>query len=550
MFLKKIFFFILFFSCQNHFGQKNTLIITSDNKSEMIIIDSLGYKKVHSNAKSILDEVNTFCANLFQKGYLENEIMDSFKKNDSLYEFNLKLGIKTKSILIYMDKPTDYISLEKDTIELPIHKTEQFLNAKLAELELKGYSLATLRLINFKKEKNKLTAALKIESSKKRILDEIVINGYDKFPEGHKKNLQRLYRKKTFNKNNLLKVYNDFNSFRFTNQTRYPEILFTEDSTKVYVYLEKAKTNRFDGYIGFANDDKGKLNFTGYLDLSLVNILNSGEEFNLYWKSDDNKQVTFNAGIEIPYVFKSPLGIKANLNIFKQDSIFQNTKTAVDIGYFFSYTKKLFLGYQSTESSDIQNTNNSLISDFENNFLTTTFEYKNYTDDSLFPEKTKFVFKSGFGQRSSKLETNKQTFLELNFSHNIYLNKNNVVNLKSQNFYLQSSSYIVNELYRFGGIQSIRGFNENSLQASTLISLQSEYRYILSSSVYFHSVLDYGFYQDQTNNVRENILGIGFGIGIRSKNGLLNLIYANGSTKNQVIKLTNSVVQVKFVTNF
>ena len=550
MFLKKIFFFILFFSCQNYFGQKNTLIITSDNKSEMIIIDSLGYKKVHSNAKSILDEVNSFCANLFQKGYLENEIVDSFKKNDSLYEFNLKLGIKTKSILIYLDKPTAYISLEKDTIELPIHKTEQFLKAKLAELELKGYSLATLRLINFKKEKNKLIAALKIESSKKRILDEIVINGYDKFPEGHKKNLQRLYRKKTFNKNNLLKVYNDFNSFRFTNQTRYPEILFTEDSTKVYVYLEKAKTNRFDGYIGFANDDKGKLNFTGYLDLSLVNILNSGEEFNLYWKSDDNKQVTFNAGIEIPYIFKSPLGIKANLNIFKQDSIFQNTKTAVDLGYFFSYTKKIFLGYQSTESSDIQNTNNSLISDFENNFLTTTFEYKNFSDDSLFPEKTKFVFKSGFGQRSSKLETNKQTFLEMNFSHNIYLNKNNVVNLKSQNFYLQSNSYIVNELYRFGGIQSIRGFNENSLQATTLISLQSEYRYILSSNVYFHSVLDYGFYQDQTNNVRENILGIGFGIGIKSKNGLLNLIYANGSTKNQVIKLTNSVVQIKFVTNF
>ena len=125
-----------------------------------------------------------------------------------------------------------------------------------------------------------------------------------------------MYRKKTFNKSNLNKIYKDFNNFRFITQTRYPEILFTEDSTKVYVYVEKAKANKFDGYIGFANDDNNKLKFTGYLDLALTNILNTGEEFNLYWKSDDDKQVTFNAGIEIPYVFKSPLGIKANLNIF------------------------------------------------------------------------------------------------------------------------------------------------------------------------------------------------------------------------------------------
>jgi hemolysin activation/secretion protein len=105
-------------------------------------------------------------------------------------------------------------------------------------------------------------------------------------------------------------------------------------------------------------------------------------------------------------------------------------------------------------------------------------------------------------------------------------------------------------LYRFGGIQSVRGFNENSLQANILTSLLTEYRYILSSGLYVHSVLDYGFYEDATTNTTNNLLGIGFGFGIRSKNGLLNLIYANGSTKNQSIELSNSVVQIKFVTEF
>ena len=548
--MKKLFLLILFFVCQNNFGQQLSLKIFSTVSSEKKVIDSLGYQKNHSNAKQILDEVQKFSNQLIQIGYLENELLASEKLNDSLYQFDFKLGTHTKSIHIYVEKSSAHINFEKDTLIVPINKVESFLKQQLAELELKGFSLATLKLVDFQKQNNTLYATLKVDTNKKRVLNEIVINGYEKFPEGHKKNMQRLYRKKKFNKNNLDKIYKDFNNFRFITQTRYPEILFTEDSTKVYVYLEKAKANKFDGYIGFSNDEESKLKFTGYLDLSLINILNSGEEFNLYWKSDDNKQVTFNAGIEIPYIFKSPLGVKANLNIFKQDSTFQNTKTAIDLGYYFTNNTKLYLGYQSTESSDIQNSNNSAISDFESSFVTSTFEYKNYIDELLFPEKTKLIFKTGIGNRSSKLETNKQTFFEVNFSHNLYLNKRNVVYLKSQNFYLSSNKFIINELYRFGGIQSIRGFNENSLQANTFTSLLTEYRFILSTNLYIHSVLDYGFYQDPTSKTKNNLLGLGFGFGILSKNGLFNLIYANGSTGRQAIKLANSVVQIKFTTKF
>lgn len=548
--MKKLLLFLLLFVYQNHFGQNLSLEIISESKSEQTVVDSVGYQKKHSNAKSIIDEVQQFSTTLITIGYLETEMLNSEKVNDTLYRFQFRLGQPTKFIQIYTEKNSELIKFEKDTMVIPIKEASIFVQNKLAELELNGFPLATLQLADFKKTNNKLFAKLIITTNKKRSLDEIVINGYKKFPEGHKKNIQRLYRKKTFNKSNLNKIYKDFNSFRFISQNRYPEILFTEDSTKVYVYLEKGKANRFDGFIGFANDESGKLNFTGNLDLALVNILNTGEAFNLYWKSDDNKQVTFNASIELPYVFKSPLGIRGNLNIFKQDSTFQNTKTALDLGYYFNYNKKLFLGYQSTASSDIQNTNNNSISDFESSFITTTFEYKNYIEDVLFPEKTKFILKSGFGERISKIETNQQTFYELNVSHDFYLNKKNIFHVKSQNFYLQSSNYITNELFRFGGIQSIRGFNENSLQGNTLISLLSEYRYILSPNLYAHSVLDYGFYEDLTTNTKSKLLGIGFGIGILSKNGLLNLLYANGTTDKQAIKLSNSVVQIQFKTKF
>ncbi|MDR6967881.1 hypothetical protein J2X31_001895 [Flavobacterium arsenatis] len=542
-------FCVLYLNC---FGQNLHLKIEAENENATKTIDSLNYKKVHENAKSAIDEGNLVSDKLTKLGFIENEILENKKLNDTTFNFNFVIGKKTEFIHVYIGSEfSGYFDDKKDTLKIRFEETESFLNATLNQLERKGFSLARLKLINFKKEKNALFAELYLETGNQRQLNDIVINGYEKFPEGHKKNIKRLYRNKTFNQENLKKLYDDFNKFRFVSQTRYPEILFTKDTTKVYVYLEKSKPNKFDGYIGFTNDDEDKVNFNGYLDLLLVNSLNVGEEFTLYWKSDGNEQRTFNVGIELPYIFKSPFGLKASLNIFKQDSTFQNTKTAIDLGYYFNYNTRLYVGYQSTESSDIQNTNNFSISDFENSFVTSTFEFLDFkVDDFLFPEKTRISLKAGLGKRSSKLESNSQSFLDFNIKHNIYLNEKNSFNIKSQNFYLQSENYIINELYRFGGINSIRGFNENSLQGNLLTSILTEYRYVLAPSIYVHSIIDYGYYQDKTSNINDRLLGIGFGFGLLTKNGLLNLVYANGSTKDQTIKLSNSIVHISFKTTF
>ena len=434
---------------------------------------------------------------------------------------------------------------------MPLSEAENFMNQTLFKLEKKGYALSKLQLKNIRKNRGHLEAELFYTPEKKRQLNDIVINGYPKFPEGHKANIRRMYRNQVFNQENLKNLHDDFEKFRFVKQTKYPEILFSKDSTKIYVYLDKTKANTFDGFIGFGNNEQGKVIFNGYLDLMLNNILNTGETFTLYWKSDGNEQKTFNAAIELPYIFRSPFGLKAQLNIFKQDSTFQNTKTAIDLGYFFNYNTRLYLGYQSTESSDIQNTNNALISDYKNSFLTTNFEFYEFNPvDFLFPEKTKMIVKAGIGSRNSKFNTNSQFFLNIEASHNIALNKKNSFFLKTQNYYLSSEQYITNELYRFGGINSIRGFNENSLQANAFASVLTEYRYVLAPTIYAHTIIDYGYYQDKTSDGKGDLLGIGFGFGLLTKNGLFNIIYANGSSGKDPIKLSNSIVHISFKTNF
>jgi hypothetical protein len=529
-------------------------------------IDSLKYNSSHETIKSINDELILLSERLLKYGFLENQLRENSRKNDSCYTAKFTLGERTKHMHIYIGsnrKIIDLISLDKkrDTLIIAYGETESFLNNTLLKLEQNGFAFANLKLTNFKKNNNSLYAELQYESGQQRHLNAIVVkftenNKKNSFPEGHLQQINRKYSNKTFNKDAVRKIQADFGKFGFVNQIKTPEVLFTEDSTKVYVYLDKRKSNTFDGFIGFANNDNEKITFNGYLDLILENTIKAGELFSLYWKSDGNNQKTFKASIDLPYIFKTPLGLKAQIQIFKQDSIFQNTKTNLDLGYFIDYKTRVYLGYQTTESSDIQNTNSSTISDYNNSFFTLSLElsrldYKNPT----FSKKTNLSVQIGRGKRattdlSETAGKSNQTYININAMHNFYLNSKNCININYQNYFLNSTTYIINELHRFGGTKSIRGFAENSLQANFMTAINTEYRYIASSDLYLHSILDYGYYEDKTSNNKSNLIGIGLGTGLRTKNGILKLTLSNGITKSQNLKFQNTIISINYNIEF
>ena len=546
---------LLFFCFQFSLGQNFYLNIKGASETENKTIDSLQYENKHTSVASILEEQKHFENKLTNQGFFDWQLLEQKKVNDSSFVFKYNLGNSIKSNTIYIGKLSaeekSLLQLEKDTLTIATNEVENFMKSKIALLEKKGYSLANLQLVNQRRIGNNLISDLQVKLNAKRNITDLVIVGYDKFPTGIKKAITKKAKKATFNQDNLKQINDTFDKLQFVNQIKYPEILFTTDSTKIFVYVEKSKPNKFDGFIGFSNDDKSKLTFNGYLDLQLQNILNTGEKFNLYWKNDGNQQTSFNIGTELPYIFKTPIGIKANLRIFKQDSTFQNTMTDLNLGYYFAYNTKAFVGYQKTTSVDIQNTNSFSLNDFTNTFLTSSFEHLELNPDSfIFPEKSKVFVKFGTGNRTIASQKTSQFFTQLDMNYNFNLNSKNSIFVRNQTFYLQSDDYIINELFRFGGINSIRGFNENSLQANAFTGIIAEYRYLLASNLYLHSITDFGYFQDKTANIEDRLLGLGFGFGLFTKNGLFNLVYANGSTSEQAIKLSNSIVHISFKTNF
>ena len=375
--------FFLFLLSPYIYSQQFYLKIEGSSSIESKIIDSIGYIKKHTEIKSILEAQKKFNETILTIGYIENELLETKKINDSSFTFIYRLGSCTRNIEI----KTEHLSNEIKTILqltnseiIPLSNTENYINEKLNVLEKKGFAQSKIKLDNFTKSNNQLQANLLVDVNKIRKINQLVFQGYSQFPEGIKKVFLRKYNAKHFNKDLIKKIHSDFNALPFVSQIKYPEVLLTTDSTKVYLYLEKRKNNTFDGFLGFGNKETTQeLQFNGYLDLNLYNNLNSGERFNLYWKNDGNKQSTFNVNLDLAYIFKSPMALKSNLRIFKQDTIFQNSSFDFDLGYMINYNTKVFIGYKDNVSEAIQKIASSTIKDLKSTFCPNKFVVKPIT---------------------------------------------------------------------------------------------------------------------------------------------------------------------------
>lgn len=180
------------------------------------------------------------------------------------------------------------------------------------------------------------------------------------------------------------------------------------------------------------------------------------------------------------------------------------------------------------------------------------FEYLKKSQLITSETKTSIKIKTGIGSRNLLIENpdltiNKQFFVESEITYVFCINKKNNIILRNQVYFLQSNNYLNSELYRFGGVNSIRGFEENSLQASKYSTLLSEYNHIVNSNLKTHIFLDYSILK---NNKSEKIFAIGSGISIINKNNSLKLIIANGNENIQSIKLSKTIMHISYNVKF
>lgn len=525
-------------------------------------MDSLQMKTTFKDFNSLKNEADTLYLKFQRMGFIESELLSLTKENDSSYLANFSLGKKFHHIKVfYLNEDFTKKELQQVSSEvegpyfiLPFEKISLSLRKLTALRNQKGNAFARVKLSDFEKDENEnLSATLVVENGNVRTVDSIVVKGYEKFPRTFLKYYAGVRKGKIFNQKKLVAQNENLNGLGFVSAVKPPEALFRRDSTTVYFYLEKQNNNLFDGILGFATDEETqKLTFNGYLNLELNNNLNYGEQLLINYKADGKEQVNFRTKLTLPYLFNTPFGLSGELKIFKRDSTFITTEQQIRATYQIDPRSTVYAGYKGYESSNLldEAIAGIPIEDFRSQFFIVGGSYIKSQNRKLFPVKTGVFLDAGIGSRKKDGMSESQLGVETVLNNIFNLNYRNSIFIQNQTSALFSENYLVNELFRFGGINSIRGFNENSIDASFFSIINTEYRYQFNDGIYIHSIIDLGYFENETISIKQNLYSFGFGLGLNTKAGLFKFNVANGNAQDSDFSFSNTKIHISISSKF
>lgn len=539
--------FFLLLSFKGFFAQDFSLKLSSKKKNEVSILNKIDFQKKHKDSSSIHTEVQKISNYLKSIGYFAHTI-DSVKKNEKDYITYFSLNHKIKEAIIKtgfnIESIPKELKKENNIITIPIENLKSTLNKISLNLDKKGKSFSKVKLKNILIKGNTLFADLEIYQSKKRVINRVIIKGYENFPKSFLKNHFNIKSNTIFNQKKIREISKASKSLKFVTEIKPPEVLFTKDSTLLYVYLKKHQNNSFDGIINFASKEDGSILLIGNIDIKLNNILNTGEKFELFWNSIAEERQEFKLTTETPYIFNSKFSTQFSFSIYKQDSTFLNTKFSSKLFYKINSKTNLGITYSSESSENLQNIIDNNIETFNNRFLGLRLEYIIPTNDSFFNDKINLEINPSLGIRKTiqnqlnqfKIIASSSYLWNINARHNIFI--------KNKTGYLNSDNYITNELFRIGGANSLRGFNEQSIFTNSFCYLNLEYRYLVTKKSYLYTITDIGKVKNNLNT--QNLLGIGLGYLFTTNKSQINLNTVIGKNSSQPFDFKNSKITINW----
>lgn len=542
--------FILYFSL-GIIAQDYTLKLTSKNTIENTFLSKIDFKKEHKDAVSIFDELNRIHKLVQVNGYFLS-VVDSLVLKQKNYFAFFNLNQKVDSVILkqqnFPEEILQKFNFKEQKVKMPINQLAVFLTKISETFESKGNSFSKIRLKNITIIKKILYADIAFNASKERKINKLIFKGYETFPTSFIKNYFHIKEEMVFNKKKLNEISRLSKSLNFVSEIKAPETLFTKDSTFVYVYLKKNKGNSFDGLVNLASQENGKLKFNGYIDLKLRNVLNKGERFNLLWNSFGNERQEFAIATQIPYIFNSKLSPELNFSIYKQDTTFLNTKFNANLQYQTKSNASLFVSFTQENSERLTNVASQNIETFTSAFLGIGYQYTLPKND-LFRNNIFFLnINPSFGNRKSENNSLRQIKLEATISYLLDISKRSSIYLKNKTGVLNSENYIQNELFRIGGNNSIRGFNEQSIFVKDYVIQNIEYRYLLSKDAFIYSITDLAFIT--TTNTTEKLMGLGIGYLFNTNNAQINISTTLGNNSRNPINFKDTQLFINWINFF
>ncbi|REJ81419.1 MAG: hypothetical protein DWQ44_10255 [Bacteroidetes bacterium] len=477
---------------------------------------------------------------------------------------NVDEGFLTGTILRRKSSSMKYFNYEK------IRKLQEII---LTNCENNGFPFAEIRLDSISIDSGSISARLMLNKNKFVKIDSVLLKGPAIIAPVYIYNYIGIRPGDVYNESQVSKISARIRELPFVSEARPNLVSFSDRDTKIELFLQEKKASRFDGVLGLLPNESepGKYRLTGEALIRLQNALKRGEIMELNWKQLPSSSQDLRLKAYYPFVLNTPFGIEGSLKIFRKDSTYIDVFKGLAVQYNFS-GNNFMKAFLNDKESSLQSTtglrNASVLPSYAdisivNYGLSFHFEKLDYRFNPRKGYRMEITAGTGNRKITRNSEINPVLYdslrlittqynAELNIDYYYSPGGRHVINPGLSSGIIDNPEIFSNELLRFGGLKSLRGFDEESLFASALAIGKLEYRYILEENSFLFLFFNAAWYENISRNTSYNDIPYGFGAGINfeTRIGIMSVNYALGKQFDNPILVRNGKIHFGIVNYF
>jgi len=585
---------IICFFGYDAFAQKTiSIVYVLDSCDVQSVIDSTAvFSDFEAAQKHLYQQHQT----LINEGYFEASI-DSIINNQTKLIAHLNIGSKYNDITINITKfPVElkkHLNLNEtqNYIELSLNEWQNFNNQILKYAENNGHPFAAISLSNTKIENNNISANINFKLNKSMRFDSLLVKGNAKLNAAFLQNLLHIKQGDEFKASQLNTIYKTFEALPYLDQYRPPAVEFLSSGANVMLYVNDKKANQFDFVIGLLPQSQG-VKLTGEGQFTLQNAFGFGERLHLNYTNLPNSGRQLKAEVKANYLPYLPVGANIDFNLYIQDTSFINRNFKVGILYPFKVNNFFEVYFANEQSGLLEIDENQIIQTKELpenlDWQTNKYGFNLYLENYNYrfnPTKGYSVdFNISLGQRGviinnriTNLVDKKNSAYDFELLYDDIVINTSKIEIKAKvekyfpiksnstiktmlnfaYFYTSESlaSVYENELYRIGGLHTLRGFDEASILSNLFNVVTVEYRYLIARRSFFSCFANAAFIQNQQLELLEEkystlFYGTGLGLNFETSGGIFSLNYALGNQQYNNVSLKSGKIHFGYINVF